>query len=452
MHIDEMKTGFYQKAIYPVYSIKNGPLYGFNVISLLKQLTRTQWFSRDELIAYQNDKLKKLIRHVYLYVPYYREIMLNNNLRPEDITRTEDLKYFPLLTKNIIRDNYPKMMSDDIKKRRINKASTGGTTGEPISFYREYNTLKWVEAAFLRGLSWTGYRLGDSLINFTHDNWPSCLGKLRLKLINAYTFPGFFKENEIVDYFNAIQKVQPVFIKGSASYLYRISSIWQKNNLNNLKVLGVLSTSEMLYDYQKNYLENMFDCKVYDYYGCNEVPSLAYECEYGNKHITGERTVIETVTSKGENVCEVPGQIVLTDLDNYAMPFIRYVIGDIGTITNDKCKCGRGLNILKKIEGRNQDMLRTLDGNHVPAIFFPNRFHNLVGIKQYQIIQNDLRNITLKIIRNQKFSQKEVDEMKRLIKEVIGNSVKIYVEDCDQIPLTSSGKSRIVISHVPFEL
>ncbi len=447
-----IRTEYYKNVVYPVYQFKYGLKYGYKVIKILRQLEKSQWLSHDEILAYQTKKLRSLIEHAYHNVPYYKEIMDEINIRPEDIKSVEDIKYLPILTKKKIRENYEKLISKDIRNRNITRASTGGSTGEPLKYVRDRDTLIWTEAASLRGMSWAKCRMGDVFIDFFSPDWPSRLGRIRGRVLNKFYYPAFAKDYELISYVRMIKKLKPFCLTGYPSNLYRIAAIFHKHKINDIEFPIIFSTSEMLYDFQRDFLENYFNGKVFDYYGCNEVGSIAYECEYHNKHISNERLIIETTDSEANQVIDSSGEITITDLDNYAMPFIRYKNGDAGIIANDVCRCRRYLTMIKRVEGRIQDFLRSSDGNYVPAIFFPTRFRDLNGIDQYQIIQKDINNITLKIVKNQIFSVKELEEMIQVIKKIIGNDVHINIEACEDIPLTRIGKTRLVISHVPVEL
>lgn len=445
---ENIRNEFYERFLYPIYQLKFGTKFGYEVIKTLRLFQKTQWLSQDELLAIQTKKFQKLIAHVYHYVPYYGEVMKKKNLRPEDIKNINDIKFLPVITKKQIRENPKLFISKDVDKRRVIKAFTGGSTGEPLRYFRDWDTLISTEAAYLRGTSWAQYRIGDNYIDFMSPGWPSKLGIIRGRMLNKYYFPAFAKDNELMSYVQKIIKISPFCVTGYPSNLYRIANIFNSNGLNDIRFEVIFSTGEMLYNYQREFLEKIFRGNVFDYYGCNEVGSIAFECEYHRKHISEERLFVETTDSKGQ-VTNSLGELTITDFDNYAMPFIRYKSSDVGVITNTVCECKRGLKTISRLEGRAQDFLKTLDGNHVPAIFFPTRFRNLRGIDQYQIIQSDINNITIKIVKNINFSLKEIDEIKKEIKKMIGNTININIEECNYIPLTKRGKMRTVISHLP---
>jgi phenylacetate-CoA ligase len=228
--------------------------------------------------------------------------------------------------------------------------------------------------------------------------------------------------------------------------------ICHQREVKDVEFPVIFTTAEMLYDHQRDFLERIFNAEVFDYYGCNEVGTIAYECEHHKKHISEERLILETTAADDNPMTNAIGEFAITDLNNYVMPFIRYKIGDIGCISHDKCACGRTSRVINSLEGRKQDFLKAADGNYVPAVFFPCRFKDLMGLDQYQIIQTDAHNITVNIVKNKLFSERELKWMLQEIKRMIGAQVNVRVEEFGQIPLTRSGKSRLVKSFVPLEL
>ncbi len=447
--IKNFKYAIYERLLYPLYMLKYGRKFGNRSITTFKHLGQTQWLSRDEINSYQIMKLKKLVNHIYYNVPFYRDIMQSTGIKPEDIRSLEDLNYFPVLTKKDINDNFDNILSKDFKSRMVIKASTGGTTGDPLIFYRDFNTRFWTEAALLRGWSWTKYRIGDTVIKFSNNDFPSLLGKMRTKLINMYYFPAFAEKDQLVDYFTRLNSHNQFCLTGLSSNLYRIAVECARLNIDYIRFPVIFTTAEMLYDYRRDLLEKTFQGKVYDYYGCNEIGSLAYECDHDNKHITDEHVIIETINSNGKSVIDSPGEITITDLDNYAMPFIRYRNGDVGTITDKSCPCKRELRVLKSVDGRSQELLKTSKGEHIPSGYFPSKFKDLAGIKRYQVIQHDIHRIELKIVKSNSFSQQELSQMIDIIRDKVGITVNIEVNTCDHIPLTAVGKMRLVVTHIP---
>ncbi len=434
--------------LYRIYNLRNGLNYGTDLEKALKVMSDTQWLTGEELKAYQMRKLKNLLQHVSGNVPYYRELMEKSGIRPEDVKCLEDFRKFPILNKDAIRGNHDRLISLDAGSRQAVEAATGGSTGEPLRLLRDRNTVIWTEAALLRGRSWAGFSIGRRAVFFKTYGSTSWLGNKRGKLINLYYFTAFDKEKELVSSLKRVRELKPFCIESYASNLFRIAMACKRHGLGDFRIPVIYSTGEMLYPHQKEFVEKQFGGKVFDYYGCNEIGSLAYECERGRRHITDEHVIFEVTDEKGDPVTGRPGLITITDLDNYSMPFIRYRNGDAGVITNEQCPCGRGLTVLTNLEGRLQDYLRSADGNLVPAIYFPGRFRALKGIAQYQIVQNDLDSITLRIVKRDSFSADELKEMTGAIKEVLGKDLVIKVEEMDFIELTGRGKDRPVICRI----
>ncbi|RJO60422.1 phenylacetate--CoA ligase family protein [candidate division WS5 bacterium] len=450
--INKMRNIFYEDIAYPIYQCKYGPAFGNSIIKILKRIEEYQWLAHDEMLAMQKEKLRSLIKHAYLTVPYYHEVMKKKGLSPEDIKSANDLINFPVLTKQIIRENRRRLISANLQKGKYIETATGGSTGEPLNFIRDWNTLIWTEASNLRGRLWAGVRIGDREIDFRFIGTPSLLGTFRTKIINKNSLDALAKENELIRYMDKIRSFKPRSIVAYASNLYRIAVVCNKHQINGIEFPSIFSTGELLYDYQRAFIENQFNGKVFDYYGCNEVGSIAHECEHHHKHISEERFIIEVSDSRGNPANNSFGVMTITDLDNYAMPFIRYQNGDLAETSNDPCQCGRALKIIKSIQGRIQEFLRTSDGNYVPAIFFPCYFKDIKGIDQYQIIQPDLNDIILKIVKNSFFSVQELENVKHFIKQTIGENINITVEEHSHIPLTNSGKNRLIVSHLPMDI
>jgi len=217
--------------------------------------------------------------------------------------------------------------------------------------------------------------------------------------------------------------------------------MFQKHNIEGIRFKGVFTTAEKLFDYQRQFIAEQFNCNVYDGYGCGEIQSIAFECEKGkNLHISEEHVILE-LTNREKSIKEGSGQVVLTNLDNYGMPFIRYQNGDVATYANEKCSCGRSLKLLSKIDGRTHDFITASDGSLIAGEFFPHLFGETRGIKQYQIVQLKRDELIFKIVRGNKYSQK-----------YIGKNVHIIIEFVDDIIATPSGKRHFTISKIPVKI
>jgi len=243
-------------------------------------------------------------------------------------------------------------------------------------------------------------------------------------------------------------KIKPFFLESYATNLFRVASLCYKNKIK-LSIPVVFSTGEKLLPHQRELIEFQFNAEVFDYYGCNETGVIAFECkEHHTMHVADEHILLEVVDEYNQPVINQPGNIILTDLDNYAMPFIRYQVGDTGILSDRICECGRELTVLDSVEGRTGDMLITSDGNILPPIIINTTFRNLRGIERYQVIQKKVGYIILRIQKNELFDPSELKQMLFKLKNLLGYDTEIYVKEEQYIEPTRRGKFRTVISEI----
>jgi phenylacetate-CoA ligase len=223
---------------------------------------------------------------------------------------------------------------------------------------------------------------------------------------------------------------------------------------NDLKVhspKGIVTSAETLYPHQRETIESVFGCRIFNRYGCREAGNIAQECEEHNGlHIFSEHVVVEVVDEKGDPAPPgEPGEIVVTKLDNYVFPFIRYRIGDIGVLSERRCPCGRNLPMLESVEGRVFDIIVGTNGNHLSGTFWTILLREYVsGISKFQVIQEEYGKILLKLEAGSGFSEKEKEKLISKIRERCGEDMNVEIETVEEIEQTESGKHRFVISKV----
>ncbi|MCK5614302.1 phenylacetate--CoA ligase family protein, partial [Candidatus Pacearchaeota archaeon] len=287
----------------------------------LKQLNKSEFASLDELEHIQNNKLKKLIKEVYQYVPYYRTIMRQKGVTPSDIKSKDDLQVFPLLTKQKIRDNFDNLLNVRYKKKEMTLVMTGGTTGTPLQFYFSKHELGVRAAHWERWKKFAGLKQFDKFIyigmdqNAEHN--PNYKGTFTL--YGCYVMASFgLDDNLMWKYWENIKRFKPVYLRGFASACYLLADFIRRNNIH-YPLKAVLSSSDMLYPYQKKVIEETFSCEVFDHYGLVEDIVAATECEYHDGfHITMESCVVEVIDEDGSPVpAGEMGTIVGTNLENY---------------------------------------------------------------------------------------------------------------------------------------
>lgn len=419
----------------------------------LKELENTQYMKAEEIKELREKSLRQLIKHAYENVPYYHKILKGEGLKPVDIKTVEDLTKLPVLSRDDVRRNFKDLIARNYDQEKMTLASTGGTTGEPLQFYVPKDT-GWGWGGFWRGLHWYGVEMGDKwAMIWSHPFEQTVAVKLRTKVIqvlqrNIFLSAFEMSEKQLNSFVYKIKKFKPKYLIAYPSAAYILAEYIKQQGIDDARLQVVITTAEKLYDYQREAIKDAFDCGVFEYYGGGEVLSLAYECpEHYGLHITAENVIIEFLKDGKPTAPGERGSITVTDLHNYAMPFIRYENGDIGSFSNETCACGSGLPLMEPVEGRIVDTVVTKSG-FISSPILTTVFKNL-PVKQYQIVQENEEEILIKIIKGDKYSQQDTDYIVRTMQRYVGQAMKINVEFPDDIPTTKAGKRRVVISKVP---
>lgn len=435
---------------------------GYSTFKHLKDLDVSQWKSPTELKQLQWNKLKKLLDYSYTYVPYYKEKFDELCLTPDDIKNPDDFRKLPILTKEDIEKNISRMTSLMYDQKDLIKNSTGGSTGRTLNFYLDRRNIgvRWAIAS--RGNRMAGLDIGDNHAYLWGSPFDASLQKRILnniynKMIGCDLFLSSYdlSEDNMFLYAKQLQKYNPKVIIGYSSSLYAFAKFLQKYKIEGINPKSIIASADVLYDYQRKIIEDVFCCKIFNRYGCREFNIIAQECcEHNGLHINVEHIYMECLTEdkKSAELGE-KGTLIITDLDNYGMPFIRYNIGDMGELIDNKCKCGRGLPQLKYLEGRVLDIIVGSNGKLFNGHFFSILLRTAVeGIKQFQVVQKSKDELNIKIIVDETFRKESIDLLTTKIHENCGNDMNVKFEFVDEIPLTKSGKFRFVISECsPYE-
>ena len=353
-------------------------------------------------------------------------------------------------------------MPMNVQKEKFVPTATGGSTGEPMKFFVDDNWNAWNMAAAYRQWSWAGYNVGDKMTYlWSAPQDITSQAMLKTKILNKVhqtIFLDAHKLNEktLDEYISILRSFQPKVINAYASAIYVIAQYMQKKGIADIRPEAILTSCETLFPYQRRIIEQTFDCKVYDYYSGRDTTFHAGECpEHVGYHMAIENAVVEFVKNNEPVSPEEIGKMVITDLENYAMPFIRYEIGDLGRLSTEMCPCGRRLPLLKEISGRIRDIIVTKDGKYLTGAFISTLFYDnkgmTKGIQQYQFIQKTKDHAILKIVKGDDYSKHELENILRKINEQCG-SMKIDVEFVDVIPPTPSGKYRPILSEVEMNI
>lgn len=450
-----MYSVLFEKVIYPLIEARKPK--GKRKLPYLRFLRKTQWWSLEQLKELQLKRLHSLLSHAYSNVPYYHKIFNKLRLTPDSIKTANDLIKLPILTKADVRDNIDDMIAKNYKKEDLFLNSTGGSTGEPLHFYTDRIAGAWNMAAAYRAWEWAGYNIGDKMAYIwgapqdisLHSSLKGKISDMlfRLKMLDAFNIT----QDTLQKFIREMRRFRPKVINVYASAAYIVARYLLEKGINDVHPKAVLTTAEKLYNYQREVIKEAFKCPVYDYYSGRDIILMAGECpEHAGYHMSAETAVVEFIRNAKPASANEIGKIIITDLTNFAMPFIRYDTGDLGSYTNEKCLCGRNLPLMRSIGGRLLDTIITPDGRYLIGEFFPAIFpdYAIKGIKEYQIIQTSKDELLIKIVRGHNFINSELNRYLKIIKSRLGSNMKIAVKFVKMIPLPISGKRRYVISKI----
>ena len=421
-----------------------------------KHFEQTQWWSRENLRAYQTEKLRKLIKHAYNNVQYYRELFRHEKLTPSDIKKIDDLNKIPITKKSTMKKNYSSKEAFATNYRDFSPtvSRSSGSTGSPMALIRGQNAAVISEALMWRFYDWMKVERSDSEIMLWGrpfvSNWIQTRRKHFSRFLRGVTeFNSYgWARDDYISCLRWIKRIQPKIIRGYAAVVYILAKTAKEEGYKDIYPEAVTTTAQTLLGPQREVIEHQFNTKVFDQYGGSESLIAACECEqhYGY-HVIDEHIILELVENDGLP----PGvkKIVITDLDNYAQPFIRYENGDLGEpLDNWQCQCGRGLSMLKSIKGRTQDIILTEDDRYFTLEPFTGILLNINGVDHFQIIQDSKRSITMKIVKNNSFLEKDLKFIKDNLDLLLDNSLNYSIEFVGTIPISESGKNKILISKV----
>ena len=444
-----MYTSIVSSLIFPLQE----RLKSHTTVSVRRRMEQTQWWPPERLAALQLSRLRALLLEAGRSVPYYRDLFARLGFDGRAVQGVADLQALPLLDKSTIRAQTESLKH--VHAEGLARFNTGGSSGQPLVFFIGRERVSHDVAAKWRATRWWGVDIGDPEIVV----WGSPIelgaqdrlramrdGLMRTKLLPAFEM----SEDRLDDMVAAIRRRRPRMLFGYPSALAHIARHAQDRGvvMHDLGVRVAFVTSERLYDEQREAISRVFGCPVANGYGGRDAGFVAHECPAGGMHMTAEDVVLELVDREGRPVPDgQPGEIVITHLATRDFPFIRYRTGDVAVRDDRRCPCGRGLPLLKEIQGRSTDFVVAADGTVMHGLALIYILRDLQGLDSFKVVQHDQHRITVQLVPAPDYDPGCEATIVEGFRRRLGAAVAVQVEKVGSIAPEKSGKFRYIVSH-----
>jgi phenylacetate-CoA ligase len=442
-------TRFASGVLFPLHE----RLKGHDSVAVRQRLERSQWLSAEAIASEQGQRLRAFLTEIGERVPYWRKQFLSLGFDPRSVRSTADLGVLPLLSKAVIRENVNQMKADG--HGPLSRYNTGGSSGQPLVFYIGTARKSHDVAAKWRATRWWGVDIGEPeaviwgspIEHGAQDR----LRQLRDRLLRSTLLPAFEMSETKLDAFVAwLRRERPRMLFGYPSALTYIARHADKRGirLDDLGVRVAFVTSERLYDEQRQTIERAFACRVANGYGGRDAGFLAHECPQGGMHLTAEDIVVEILDPHGQPVpAGSVGEIVVTHLASAEFPFVRYRTGDIGVLDDQPCKCGRGLPLLRDLQGRSTDFVVAADGTVMHGLALIYILRDLSGIEGFKVTQETRTLTRVELVPDAHFDNAVLPGIVAGFRKRLGAEVVVDIQLVQAIAPEKSGKYRYIVSH-----
>jgi phenylacetate-CoA ligase len=445
-----MYDRIFSRVLFPAYDagLRRRP-----TLRYLREYESQQWLSAGEIAELQLGKLRALLSHAAEDVPHFTEVMKSSGVQVDDIRGLEDLAALPVMTKQAVREDYAQFLSRSLAPSNLRKA-TGGSTGDPFQFEYTRESEFRRQAVMWRGYRWAGADLGRKTVYIWASPVSGKQGWARLKEIAFHRLFGRryldcfeMSDQRLPDFAGRLLKDRPKVIVAYVSAGTILAQWMLDHDFVIPSPEVVITGAEPLYEPQRDLLERAFRAPVFNTYGSREFMLIAAECsKHEGLHINADHLVVETVDESGQPIIDQPGKVVVTDLHNYGMPFIRYATGDVGQLVSRPCTCQRGLPLLSHIEGRELDIILFADGRRLPGEYFPHIFKDCPQVGRFQVVQERLEEIRVRIVLAAGAGADSIEAVRERLQHDLGDSIDIDLELVNEIPPTPAGKRRVTVS------
>ena len=411
----------------------------------LYNLMKSQWKSNKELKILQEKRLRSVIKYSYEEIPLFHSKCKKVGVRPEEIKTVDDLAKIPLTTKAEIQANFPHgVVARNLDLSKCWKPRTSGSTGRPLTMVYDDIAEDFEKATALRPnltcgqKPWSKWGVITSPDHIVEEKWFQKLGLFSIDFVSLF--------DTAEDQIRMLRKLDVDVLDGYASSIYLIARELIRKGEDDIHPKFIFTTAEMLTEKMRDIIDSAFGLNIFDQFGCVEFGRTAWECaEHIGYHMDMESVVMEFIRDGDHVSPNESGEIVYTGLYNYAMPLIRYRIGDVGVPSDEMCPCGRGLTLMKRLEGRNDAFIRTPSGRILSPIIWTILLRPF-DLLQFKVTQHRIDLIKIQVIPLKKFMSDNISNVIKRVTDVLGEDIEVIIELVGEIPRESSGKIRSVVS------
>jgi phenylacetate-CoA ligase len=416
---------------------------------IFRDMRKNLWLKTSELQVLQWEKFKILLNHAYQNVSFYRRLFDSVGVKPEDIKGADDLYKIPTITKSQIKNDKKDMIARNTNLKGCIEYKTSGSTGNNLSGYLRKDDALYVRGSYERVRNDNGFRmlrdkiiiLGSPFIIPDKKEWYQYLGIRRIEGLNVFEPLGIQLEK--------LKKAKPDALWGYPSAIKLLAKVIQEKRIKEISPRLIFTFAEVLDSETRDFVNRIFNVELFDVYGAWETACMAWECsEHSGYHVNMDVVLMEFVDEDGYRVSSGErGRVVVTNLHSFAMPIIRYEIGDFAIPTYKECVCGRGGYLLKKIEGRYDDFIRLKENKLIAPPILWSIMKSISGVSEFQIVQEKEDKIVVYVVRVEGFGDTMiVEEIDKEFKKVFGDNVYVSTKFVESIARAKSGKLRSVIS------
>jgi phenylacetate-CoA ligase len=425
-------------------------------LAALHGLWRHSRLTRDDLVAFQNRRLRSLVAHAYHNVPYYRRLFDRHGLAPGDIRSIADLSAIPVTSRQDLQALPPKeVIARGLDPRRLITRTTSGSSGEPLYIHRTWLETRLFQAFRLRAMHDLGLRLTDKvatvlLTRHLHaDHHQLALALLQSAGLYRHRRVSCLSPPERI--LSELRHFDPDILGGLPGVLSRVAETVETQGLPSVRPRCVVVGGEVLTPLMRRQIADAFHAPVFELYTSHECMTLAWECvESGDLHTSDDSVILE-VLEDGSPVKEGErGEVIVTNLHAFAMPFIRYRLGDVVTKGTASCGCGSPFATIRAVQGRMIDYFLLPGGQAIHPYEIVLGVLGEAGpwLRRYQLLQERRDRVLLHVVPSRPPTDAELQRLRAAAAAVLGEDVEFRVHLVPHIPVDRTGKFRVTRSLV----